>query len=139
MTDFKINDLVIIARQPGGNHPNYYISMQGLAGYIEEINGEYAQFVELKENGCGGCGAVPLSHLKLENDNPRLQVLKKAKDDQFFRNLKESQERTKRYNDLKNSAMENACNLTGVSMRSVMLIFDICSEFESKWEESNGY
>jgi hypothetical protein len=139
MNDFKVNDLVIIVRQPIGNHPNNHINMRGLSGYIEEINGEYAQFVELKENGCGGMGAVPLSHLKLANDDIRLQSLKLAKDERYQKVLKENLERTKRYNDKLEAAAKDAADKTGVSMRNVLRIFELHQEAIDDLHKNYGW
>src|ERR1017187_4612259 len=97
MSEFKVNDLVTIVKQPSPSQMNAHIYMVGLSGYIEEINGEYAQFHELQENGCGGMGGVPLANLKLSNDDKRLQKLKRDKDEAFEKRLQESLERTKRY------------------------------------------
>jgi len=134
MTDFKVDDLVVIIADPKSTDINSHIRMQGMSGYIEEIDGEYAQFHELREDGLGGCGGVLLSNLRLANDNVRLQQLKKAKDERFNKLLEEGRARTKRYNDLRDAAIAEACDLTGVSMRSVIKIFEICEEFDSKWE-----
>jgi hypothetical protein len=138
MTDFKVNDLVVIVCDPKSTDINSHIRMQGMCGYIEEIVGEYAQFQELREGGeMGGAGGVKLAHLVLVNDDKRLQALKQAKDERFNKLLKESQERTKRYNSKLEEAARNASDETGVSMRSVLKIFKLHDDFLQDWEEND--
>lgn len=139
MNEFKVNDLVIIVKQPSPSQMNAHIHMVGLSGYIEEINGEYAQFHELREDGCGGIGGVPLANLQLVNDNKRLQNLKKAKDEAFEKRLQESRERTKRYQALRDKFVQQAVTVTGVSTRNVIKIFELCEELEKTWDNTEGF
>lgn len=138
-TQFKVNDLVSIVAQPNSSQMNSHIHMMGLSGYIEEIIGDYAQFVELREDGLGGLGGVPLSCLKLENDNKRLQDLKQAKEERFLKLLQESSDRTRRHNDMRDKAVDRAAKLTGVSTRNVMKIFEIYEEFNKEWDQTYGW
>lgn len=134
MSDFAVNDLVVIVKQPNDNQPNAHIVMRGLAGYIEEIIGEYAQFVELREDGCGGSGSVPLANLKLANDDIRLQNLKLAKEQETKRMWEKHNALSKMYQDKLYAAINRAVTYTGISEGSVKKIFDICQEFVDDWE-----
>lgn len=138
-TQFKINDLVSIIAQPNSSQINHYIHMVGLSGYIEEIRGDYAQFVELREDGLGGQGGVPLSCLILQNDNKRLQSLKQAKEEKFLKYNQECLDLAKRYNDKREQAVSKAAKATGVSIRNVMEIFEIYEEFDKEWNRTYGW
>jgi|ERR1019366_2584371 hypothetical protein len=89
MTDFKAGDLVRIGAPSTGI--NSHIAMVGLEGYIEEIVGDNAQFMELRANGdCGGGGGVPLACLQLKNDDVRLQRFMQEKNEASAKRQKES-------------------------------------------------
>ena len=138
MNEFKVNDLVTIIAQPGSSKINSHINMRGLSGYIEEIVGEYAQFVELNEKGYGGCGGVPLSCLSLQNDNRRLQELKRIKEEKFEALLKENQERQKKYTLLLENYLTRISEKTGISIDLVKEIFKAHKDFENEWDIMDG-
>jgi hypothetical protein len=132
MTDFKVNDFVRIIRK--SKTINTHIHNVGLSGYIEEICGEFAQFVELREDGLGGQGGVPMDCLELANGDTRLQALKKAKDDKYEKLYQETKERTKRYIKERDEAISHAMAATGVSAEAIERIIEIYDEFESEWQ-----
>ena len=134
MTDFKANDLVRVVRQ--SKTINSHIHSVGLSGYIEEIVGEYAQFVELKADsytGTGGQGGVPLDCLELANDDIRLQQLKKVKDELSDKHYQEGLERTKKYQKERAEAIALAMDATKASKKDIERIIEIYKEFENKW------
>lgn len=131
MTDFKINDLVRVVRQ--SKTINSHIHSVGLSGYIEDIIDEYAQFVELREDGLGSQGGVPMDCLELANDDMRLQNLKKAKDESFENIYKESVERTKRYLKERGAMIDHAMDETSTSKESIERIIKIFEDFEINW------
>ena len=134
---FKVNDLVIITKQSPGI--NSHIDMRGLQGFIEEIQGDVAQFQELNEKGYGGGGGgVPLDCLTLANDNPQLIAWKQAREERIAKNRKEAEERTKRFNQLKESYLQKAIEL-GVNRGTAEEIFKLSAEFESDWERNCGW
>jgi hypothetical protein len=130
MTDLKVGDLVRIVAQ--SKSINSHIRMEGLSGYIEEIVGDNAQFKELREDGLGGCGGVPLTCL-VKDDSERLRQLKEKHDAYIEKFCKEAEARTARYNSMRDKYLKEACNRTGVSMQSVMTIFEIAEEFQGDW------
>ncbi len=134
---FKVNDLVRIVRQ--SSSINSHIGMVGLSGFIEEIKGDYAQFMELREDGCGGCGGVPLDCLELANDDVRLQNLKKSRDEYIEKLTKEGVERTAKYHRLRDKYVKQACEQTGVSEHDVLKIFGILDKFREEWEAIIGW
>lgn len=134
---FKVNDLVKIVKQ--SSSINSHIGMVGLSGFIEEIKGDYAQFMELREDGCGGCGGVPLDCLALANDDTRLQNLKKARDEYIEKIRQEGLARGKRYEKLKNQYVTQAISETGVSKSTVERIFELADKFREEWENIMGW
>jgi|SRR5208283_1956963 len=132
MTDFKVNDLVKVVRQ--SKTINSHIHSVGLSGYIEEIVGEYAQFVELREDGLGGQGGVPMDCLELANNDTRLQSLKKAKDAAAEKRFQESMERSNRYLKERKEVISHAMDATGASAEAIERIIEIYGEFESDWQ-----
>ena len=133
---FKVNDFVRVIKQSSAT--NSHIRMVGLSGFIEGIVGDYAQFVELREDGLGGMGGVPLDCLELANDDVGLQNLKKNRDEYFEKNRKEGIARTKVYQDLKRKYVEKASKETGVSASDIEKIFKIAEEFETDWDRRRG-
>jgi hypothetical protein len=62
---FRVNDLVRIVEQPAGS----LFPVQGLVGYIEEIQGPKAIVNVLSAQGqMGASGPVPLTHLETVTD-----------------------------------------------------------------------
>lgn len=74
MTNFKINDLVKIIKDP----PNQIVKIKGEIGYIEELQEQenkegniikYAYFKTIEMNSfCGGIGSVPLDCIEICTD-----------------------------------------------------------------------
>lgn len=136
MTDkFKVGDLVTVVKQAPPGSVNYHIKTQGLSGYIEEINGDYAQFIELNEHGCGGMGAVLLSCLSLQNDNVSLQRLKKEKDDADAARQRQYMLRANAYTELLSKHLAKVSEETGVDPATIKKIFDAHDRFRHEWED----
>lgn len=134
---FKANDLVRIVKQ--SSTINSHIHTMGLSGFIEEIVGDYAQFMELREDGCGGCGGVPLDCLELANDDVRLQNLKKARDEYIEKIRQEGLARSTRHQDLRRKYVEKASQETGASASDIEKIFDIALDFADDWDRNWGW
>ncbi len=128
---FKANDLVRVVKQ--SSTINNHIRTVGMSGFIEEIVGDYAQFVELREDGLGGMGGVPLDCLELANDDARLQRLKKKRDEYYEKLRNEAMASSKKYKALKDKYVAEACQETGVSKQNVEKIFEIANKFEDDW------
>lgn len=124
MSQFKIDDLVFVNENPKGEHLNSHINMKGMRGFIQEIKDDYAQFQQLREDGLGGCGAVPLVNLSLASDDAALQSLKLARDEKLVRLKKECDEMSKRFINKYEDAVVKASELTGVSKHYVRVIFE---------------
>ena len=138
MTEFKVNDLVSIIAQPNSSKMNSHIHMQGLSGYILEIHEGYAQFAELNEKGYGGVDGVPLSCLKLENDNKRLQEFKRIKDDKIAKLLADCNAFNEAYAKKRKIAIEQAAKEARISFEAAEAIFEASSSFEEDWEKNEG-
>ena len=75
MTNFKLNDVVIVTKNP----PNQIVKIKGDIGYIDEFQeatnekGEVVKYVYFKtielNSFCGGMGSVPIDCIEL-CDNP---------------------------------------------------------------------
>lgn len=75
MTNFKLNDVVIVTRNP----PNQIVKIKGDIGYIDEFQeatnekGEVVKYVYFKtielNSFCGGMGSIPIDYIEL-CDNP---------------------------------------------------------------------
>lgn len=132
MATFKVNDLVRIVKQTSSI--NAHIPSIGLKGFIEEIVGDIAQFVELREDGLGGSGGIPLDCLQLANDDAALITLKQNRDAKMAQLIEAYKHRAEKVRKLKREYILKACDATGVSYRSVSTIFEIAQEFEKESE-----
>lgn len=132
----KIGDLVRIVKQP---KDHLIRDLVGKRGYVEDMNDDYIVFHELRADGLGGCGGIPIDCIELANDDQELLGWKKVRDDRFEAARKESEERTARYEKLKQKYLKEAHNKTDVDWIAVLDIFDLALKFQDEWERTLGW
>jgi methionine aminopeptidase len=125
----KVGDLVKIDYQF-----DYY---DGKRGFIEQINGDGAYFIELVKGGSGGAGDIPLARLILANDDAKLQNLKIAYDKRIADITARIKEHADKYNYARYEAIKAVSLATGVEHQLVDKIFIASKDFDEKWNISN--